>query len=93
MPPGATSKYLAYLMLIKKFMQQELGDTYNTMTISNISPMQHGYAAEMKRIVVVGGRSDQVDENSLRRNFTELIENPLPVTHNYWTFLGLQKSK
>ena len=77
--------------LIKKFMQQELGDTYNTMTISNTSPIQHGYAAEKKRFVVVGGRSDQVDENQLRRNFTELIENPLPVTHNYWTFLGLDE--
>ena len=71
------------LTQIKGFVEQELGDTYHSMTISNTSPIQHGYAVEKKRLLVVGDRSDQVDGDQLRRNFTELIENPLPVTHNY----------
>ena len=79
------------MKLVRKLMQEELGDTYNTMTISNASPLQHGYVVEKNRFVVVGGRSDQVDDNQLRRNFTELIENPVPVTHNCWTFLGLDE--
>lgn len=78
------------LTQIKKFMEEALGDIYHSMTISNISPIQHGYAAEKKRFVVVGARSDQVDGDQLRRIFAKLIANPLPVTHTYWTFLGLQ---
>merc|ERR1712023_12926 len=81
----------AEVLLIKKFIHQELGDTYTTMAVANTSPIQHGYAAEKSRTVVVGGRSDQVDENQLRGNFWELIQNTLPLAHNYWTFLGLDK--
>ena len=75
---------------IKQFMEEALGDLYHSMTISNISPVQHGHAAEKKRFVVVGARSDQVDGVQLRMIFAKLIANPVPVTHTCWIFLGLQ---
>ena len=78
------------LTTIKDFMNQAIGDMYHSMTINSISPIQHGYSAEKKRVIVVGARRDQVEGAHLRSIFTKLIEKPLPVAHAYWTFLGIR---
>ena len=75
---------------IKEFMDGELGDSYHTLNINGISPLQHGSPVEKKRVVVVGGRQDQVRMDALSNVFNRLIEEPIPVEHTYWTFLGCQ---
>ena len=80
----------ADLAVIRQFMYDELGASYHHLVVNNSSPIQHGYPAEKKRVLVLGGRSDQVDRPSLQSVFAKLIENPLPVPHTYWTLLAVQ---
>ena len=76
---------------IKDFMDQQLGASYYSMTISNISPIQAGYPTEKKRFLVLGGRNDSIVPHQLTNIFAKMIANPVPVTHTYFTFLGLQR--
>ena len=76
--------YEAMLDLIK----QDLDADYVSMAIDSITPKQHGYPTEQKRVLVAGGRRDQVDATDLQTNFGRLIVAPMPLSHTYWTFLG-----
>ena len=75
---------------LKEFMENAIGDTYEIMGISTISPIQHGYPTEKKRFIAIGARSDHVDKKQLTNAFTTLMAKPVPLTHTYLSFLGLQ---
>ena len=77
------------LKLIKDFMADTLGNEYNSMTITGVTPLHHGYPADRKRVIVVGARKDVAAQADVENTFGELIRTPLMVTHTYWTFLGL----
>ena len=90
---GSSSDGVDDLTTIKSFMDDQLGDKYNSITINGISPIHHGYPTEKKRVIVVGARTDQVDAATLSRVFTKLIEVPMPVVDTYWTFLNCQDTR
>ena len=75
---------------ITTFMDEQVGDCYHTLIITGISPLQHGYALEKKRVLLIGGRQDQVCKDALANIFNKLIEHPAPVTHTYRTSPGCQ---
>ena len=76
---------------IEKFVEDQVGDFYHSMTICNISPIQAGYPTKERRFFVIGGRKDMVHGGKLSNIFTKMIANPVPLTHNYWNFLGLER--
>ena len=49
------------LAVITKDMGEKIGDKYAFVTISDTSPIHHGYPTEKTRVVVVGGRCDQIN--------------------------------
>ena len=77
------------LKKLKEFMADKLGNDYNSMTITDVTPIHHGYPADKKRVLVVGARKDVAAQADVENAFGELIRTPLMVTHTYWTFLGL----
>ena len=90
---GSSSDGVDDLTVIKTYMEEELGDTFNSVTINGITPIHHGYPTEKKRVIVIGARIDQADAGTLSRVFTKMIERPMPVIDTYWTFLGCQTSR
>ena len=71
-------------------MHAEVGDKYETLIINGASPTHKGYPAEKKRVIILGGRNDQIRGPCLKGMFDKLIEAPLSVLDTYWSFLACQ---
>ena len=78
------------MTVIQDYMKKRLGDSYETVTINNSSPIHHGYPMERTRVLVIGSRNDQVHGTVLQNIFSKLIDTPRAVENTYWTLLGMQ---
>ena len=75
-----------------KAMKQALPD-YETFNINGLDPRHCGYPVGKMRLFVCGSRSDTMSHDKLKSNMMTLLENPLPITHNYVSMLGLERFK
>ena len=87
-PAGEASE--SDMQVIQAYMKEKLCERFGTVTIKKSSPVHHGYPTEKTRVLVIGGRSDQIDLNVMQNTFAKLIENPMPVNDTYLTLLGIQ---
>ena len=71
------------LAMIKTYMDEELGASFSNLTIEGVEPIHSAFPTHKKRVLCLGGRSDQIGPSGLGKTFTMLIENPLPVSHTY----------
>ena len=78
------------LSAIKEFMDEQFGDGYHTLNIQGVTPKHHGYVVQKERLLLIGGRNDQVCKQSMMNVFNQLNEHPIPVVDTYWTFLGCE---
>ena len=76
--------------VISEFAAAELPH-YNSCVLTKICPTFSGYPKKKERVIVLGGRNDQVTQANLTKSCSLVLNNPLPVKVTFRQFIGLDR--
>ena len=79
------------LCQIQAVMQSHLPN-YSHGTLTGVDPTLSGHCVAKNRVLLVGGRADQISDQGILVGFQKMVANPVPVEVDYWRFLGFPET-
>lgn len=79
------------LDLVLKYIKETVNVPYVTQVVRNVTPAWAGYPIRRPRVFILNWRNDVGDPGCLGLPLQCVMSEPVPLGHNYWSLLCLQR--